>query len=258
MSGSERVAVISGASRGIGAATARRLARDGATVVVTGRDQRAFDEIVGSIRSRGGQALGLSLDVRDAAAIDSVVDTIRERYGRLDVVVSNAGIGARSAVDDRTTDPLPELLAVHVEALWAWCRAAVPLMRTQGGGAIVAVTSVHAFATLPMLGAYAASKTAILGLVRGLAVDHAAEGIRINAVAPGSVDTPMLWASARRRDPDHPERVIEGWAASHPIGRVVSADEVAATIAFLCSSDASAVTGVCIPVDGGLLARLAL
>jgi len=159
---------------------------------------------------------------------------------------------------DQSTEELAELLGIHVLALWHLARAAVPLMRRQGSGAIVAVTSVHAYATLPLLSAYAASKTGVLGLVRGLALDHAAEGIRVNAVAPGSVDTARLRASALRRDAADPESVIRAWGERHPIGRIIAPAAVAAAIAFLCSDDASAITGVCLPVDSGLLARLAL
>lgn len=253
-----RVAIVTGAGRGIGAATAVRLAREGATVTLMGRRDRGLDEVAADIRSAGGVADPMSVDVRDGGAITAAVASVLDRHARIDVIVSNAGIGRRGAVETQPPEELGELMATHVEALWSLCRSAVPAMRAQRAGAIVAVTSVHAFATMPLLGAYAASKTAILGAVRGLALDLAADGIRVNAVAPGSVDTPMLQESAARRDPSDPGAVIRAWGERHPIGRVIRADEVAAAIAFLCSDDASAITGSCLPVDGGLLARLAL
>lgn len=253
-----RVALVTGAATGIGAATARRLAADGARVVLVGRDGAALEEVRRALEAAGGLADVAVVDVRDGTALEDVVGRTIAAHGRIDSIVSNAGIGRHGRVDEQPADELQELLDTHVAALWHLARAAVPAMRRQGSGAIVAVTSVHAYATLPLVSAYAASKTAILGLVRGLALDHAAEGIRVNAVAPGSVDTPMLRASARRRSPDDPDAMLRAWGERHPIGRVIEADEVASAIAFLCSDDASAITGTCLPVDGGLLARLAL
>jgi NAD(P)-dependent dehydrogenase (short-subunit alcohol dehydrogenase family) len=253
-----QVAIVTGAGSGIGAATASRLAREGAAVALVGRERGPLDEVAAAITSAGGVGDVLPLDVRDEAAVAAAVDRVLDRHARIDVVVSNAGIGRRGAVETQPANELRDLLSTHVEALWALCRGVVPAMRVQGHGSVVAVTSVHAFATLPLLGAYAASKTAILGAVRGLALDLAGDGIRVNAVAPGSVDTPMLRSSAERRDAADPASVIRDWGERHPIGRVIRADEVAAAIAFLCSDEASAITGACLPVDGGLLARLAL
>jgi len=253
-----QVALVTGAASGIGAATARRLAAEGAMVVALGRDPAALDAVVTDILGAGGRAEAAVVDVRQGADVEAAVEGALDRHGRLDVIVSNAGIGRRGAVDEQPPEELRELMDTHVAALWHLCRAVVGPMRSQGRGAIVAVTSVHAYATLPLLGAYAASKTAVLGLVRGLALDHAAAGIRVNAVAPGSVDTPMLQRSAALRDPVDPDAVMRAWGERHPIGRIIEPDEVAAAIAFLCSPDASAITGVCLPVDGGLLARLAL
>jgi len=253
-----RVALVTGAATGIGAATARRFAADGARVVLIGRDAGALEVVRSGVERAGGLADAVVADVRDGTGLEDVVVRTIAAHDRIDAIVSNAGIGRHGRVDEQPADELQELLDTHVAALWHLARAAVPAMRRQGSGVIIAVTSVHAYATLPLVSAYAASKTAILGLVRGLALDHAAEGIRVNAVAPGSVDTPMLRASARRRSPDDPDAMLRAWGERHPIGRVIEADEVASAIAFLCSDDASAITGTCLPVDGGLLARLAL
>jgi NAD(P)-dependent dehydrogenase (short-subunit alcohol dehydrogenase family) len=134
----------------------------------------------------------------------------------------------------------------------------IPLLRKASGAAVVAVSSVHAQATAPLVAAYAASKAAIVGAARAAALDHAPEGIRINAVLPGSVDTPMLRASASRRAPSDPDGAVREWGLRHPIGRVLTADEVASAVLFLAGPGATGITGVALPVDGGLLARLAL
>lgn len=254
----DRVVLVTGAATGIGAAAAVEFAGEGASVGLVGRDLAALDAVAIRIRESGGAATTIVADVRHGEETESAVETLASSYGRLDVVVSNAGIGRLGLVTEISETDVADLLDTHVLALWHLARACVPAMRRHAGGAIVAITSVHAFATLPLLSAYAASKAAILGLVRGLALDHAAEGIRVNAIAPGSVDTPMLQKSAARRDPDDPGRIIRGWGERHPIGRIIDPVEVARAILFLASDDASAITGACLPVDGGLLARLAL
>ena len=251
-------ALVSGGASGIGSATARRLAAEGAAVVVMDLDGEAASVVAAGIAAAGGESQVFVGDARDPVQCRAAVAAASRPDGRLDVIVGSAGIARHGDVADVPTKSIHELFDTHVLGLWHLVAAALPTMRRHKAGAIVAVTSVHAFATLPLVSAYAGSKAAVLGLVRGLALDLAPDGIRVNAVAPGSVDTPMLAAAARRRRPDHPESAIDDWAARHPIGRILKPDEVASAISFLASSDASGITGVCLPVDGGLLARLAL
>jgi NAD(P)-dependent dehydrogenase (short-subunit alcohol dehydrogenase family) len=195
--------------------------------------------------------------VRDRAAVLDAFSRIHGREGRLDIVVSNAGIARHGRLTELDTDDLDLVVATNLYGFLHVLTASIPLLRHEGG-AIVAVSSVHALATAPQVSVYAATKAAIVGVVRAAALDHAPDGIRVNAVLPGSVATPMLLASAQRRYPDDPELALRQWAASHPIGRVLSADEVAHAIVFLASPQASGITGVALPVDGGLLAKLAL
>lgn len=253
-----RVALVTGAGTGIGAATAIRLAAEGATVGVLDVGEAGAAATASMIDEIGGTALPLACDVRDADAIAHSVEALAQHAGGVDVLVSNAGIARHGRLEDMSDAEWDDVFDVNLRAQHRLVRAVVPLMRRRGRGAIVLVSSVHAFATAPLVAAYAASKAGVVAMARALALDYAGEGIRVNAVAPGSVETPMLRASATRRAPDDPDAAIAGWASRHPIGRVLQPGEVAAAIAFLASDDASGITGTCQPVDGGLLARLSL
>jgi NAD(P)-dependent dehydrogenase (short-subunit alcohol dehydrogenase family) len=200
----------------------------------------------------------LVADVGDRGAVADAFRTVRSESGRLDVVVSNAGIARHATAPDLDPADLETLLATNVAGFFHLLACAVPLLRESGGGSIVAVSSVHAVATAPLVSAYAATKAAIVAAVRGAALDHAPDGIRVNAVLPGSVDTPMLRASAARRYPEDPDRAVREWGARHPLGRVLHPDELAAAIVFLSGPEASGITGTALAVDGGLLAALAI
>jgi NAD(P)-dependent dehydrogenase (short-subunit alcohol dehydrogenase family) len=196
--------------------------------------------------------------VRDDAGVEAAVSGLRESAGRIDALVSNAGVARHGRLEELPDEDWQLVMDVNLRAQKRLVAVTVPFMRAQGGGAIVLTASVHAHATSPLVAAYAASKGGVVAMARALAIDYGPDGIRVNAVAPGSVDTPMLRASAKRRKPDDPEGVIAAWGARHPLGRVLQPEEVAAAVAFLASDDASGITGICQPVDGGLLARLSL
>jgi NAD(P)-dependent dehydrogenase (short-subunit alcohol dehydrogenase family) len=236
-----KVALVVGGTLGIGRAAAERLASEGAAVVVGGREPEA--DVPGDLREDGyAEAL-----VRHAV----------ERHGGLDVVVYSAGIQRYGTVETTEPETWDEVHAVNVRGAYLVGRAAVPALRERGGGAIVLVSSVQATASQTGVAAYAASKGALSALARTMALDHTGDGIRVNSVAPGSVDTPMLrWAADRFRGDDSADAVIENWGRTHPLGRVAQPAEVAAAIAFLASDDASFVTGTELKVDGGLLAGL--
>lgn len=253
-----RAALVTGAAAGIGRAVAHRLAAEGAFVGVLDRDADGAEAVAAEVERDGGRALAFVCDVRDGDAARGAVLAMHSEAGRLDALVSNAGVARHGRLEEFSDEDWDLVMDVNLRAHQRLVAAAAPLMRTQGGGAIVLTSSVHAYATSQLVAAYAASKGGAVAMARALALDYGGDGIRVNAVAPGSVDTPLLRASARRRSPQDPDGAIAGWAAQHPIGRILQPEEVAAAVAFLASEDASGITGICQPVDGGLLARLSL
>jgi NAD(P)-dependent dehydrogenase (short-subunit alcohol dehydrogenase family) len=246
-----RVALVTGAGSGIGLALVQRLFAAGAHTY--GIVRRAED-----VPADGPGVRWLVADVADRAAMAEAFGAVAAERGRLDVLVSNAGVARHGQLSEQSPDDVALVVDTNLHGFLTALAHGIPLLRKASGAAVVAVSSVHAQATAPLVAAYAASKAAIVGAARAAALDHAPEGIRINAVLPGSVDTPMLRASASRRAPSDPDGAVREWGLRHPIGRVLTADEVASAVLFLAGPGATGITGVALPVDGGLLARLAL
>lgn len=244
-----RVAIVTGGGSGIGAATARRLAADGATVVVTGRRVEPITQVADEI---GG--LAIRADVADGGAWADVVATCTDRFGGVDVLVANAGVEAFGSVEDVDLAEWAAVQRVNVDGVLLGCRAVVPAMHARGGGAVVVVSSVAGVVAGPQYAAYVTSKTAVLGLVRSMAVDLGSQGIRVNAVCPGWTRTEMSeretaqMARERGITTEDMWRQLTRWT---PLARSASADEVAACIRFLASDEASFVTGATLLVDGG-------
>jgi len=240
-----KVAFISGGSRGIGAATARRLARDGATVAIGyAASAIAAEALVAEIQAAGGQAIALKADAADAAALTRAIDSVAERYGRLDILVNNAGVLVLNPIEQFTLDDFDRTVAVNVRAVFVASKAAAAHMRD--GGRIINISSTNAD-RMPFAGGavYAMSKSALTGLAKGLARDLGGRGITVNNVQPGPIDTDMNPA-----DSDF-ATALHGLMALPRHGR---ADEVAGMVAYLASAEAAFVTGADLLIDGGFAA----
>jgi len=248
------VSVVMGGSTGIGLAAARCLARHGSAVELAAIDEPGVTAAVEQIRADGHEARGTVLDVARPEQIEEFFAAVDARHGRLSALVNSAGIQRYGTAETTPVAVWDEVLDVNVRAMFLAAKHAVPLMRRGGGCAIVNVASAQATATQRNVVAYTASKGAIVAMTRAMAVDHAPDGIRVNSVSPGSVDTPMLRAAARDVSADDPDAVIAQWGAMHPIGRVGAPAEIADAIVFLASPLSSFVTGADLRVDGGVLA----
>lgn len=248
----DRTALVTGAGSGIGRAVALALAAEGAQVVVAGRRQEPLDETVALIEQAGGKALAVTADVSRAADIQAVVDAAVDPFGSLDVAVNNAGVfrGGQPLADLPEAD-WREQLDINITGVFLALQAEIRQMRTQAsGGAIVNIASLFGVhARHPGAAAYAATKAAVSVLTRGAALDHIGDGVRINAVSPGAVETPMSLRPGED-DADRAERA----KATLPLGRISTTAEIAAAVLYLASDDASSVVGTDLVVDSGAAA----
>jgi NAD(P)-dependent dehydrogenase (short-subunit alcohol dehydrogenase family) len=256
-----RVALVTGGASGVGRATTLALLRAGASVGVIDRDRAllaSLEQEAGDAAQRLYAATG---DVTNEADIEGFVATSATRLGAPDLIVTAAGIQHYGDAVSTSRWEWDRVFSVNVTGSFLAIRAALPSLREQANSAIVVVSSVQSIGTQRDVAAYTASKGALTSFVRSLAVDEARHGVRANSVLPGSVDTPMLRASARKFSDGSDaaeQQLVEAWGRSHPLGRVAQPDEVASAILFLLGSGASFITGASLPVDGGLLASLAV
>lgn len=249
---SGKSAIVTGATSGIGRATALAFAREGARVLVNGRDERHGSEVVSEIERTGGQAFLATGDVSRPRDNEQLIDACMSRYGRLDVLCCNAGINLAKSITDTNDEEVERLLAVNVKAIIYAARHAVPIMLHQGGGAIVVVASKTGLVAQYDSPVYCASKGAAVLLVKALALDYAKSNIRVNAVCPGIIDTPMLEKLAA--ETHDPQAKWKEYESAQPMRRLGTAEECANAILWLASEEASFVTGVALPVDGGFVA----
>ncbi len=243
-----RVALVTGAARGIGRATAEQFARNGGRVALVDRIGEEVEAAAEVIRQAGGDALAVTADVSDSAAVSRAVAACGDRWGRIDVLVNNAGIHFARGIDEYTDEEIDRILSVNLKGAIYAVRAALPALR-QTKGAIVSVSSMTGLVGQARGAVYVASKGALISMTKALALELAADGIRVNCVCPAGVDTPLMrdWAATL---PD-PAAILRGQAAMHLTNRLASPEEIAAAILFLASPDASFITGVALPVEGG-------
>jgi NAD(P)-dependent dehydrogenase (short-subunit alcohol dehydrogenase family) len=245
-----KVAVVTGGASGIGRATAELLAARGAAVAVIDLAQEAGHETVEGIHKRDGKALFQPVDVSQPRQVQLAVDEARALFGPVDILVVSAGIQRYGNGLTTSDEQWTEVMSVNLNGAWYAARACLPDMVGRGGS-IVNVASVQSLASQYNVLAYTASKHAVIGLTRSMAMDFAADKVRVNAVCPGTVDTAMLhWAASL--DPN-PQSVLDACANMHPLGRVARPEEIGEVVAFLAHDSASFVTGAVWTVDGGLL-----
>jgi NAD(P)-dependent dehydrogenase (short-subunit alcohol dehydrogenase family) len=243
------VAVVTGAGRGIGAATAERLALEGAAVAVVERSEADTAATVSSIRAAGGRCLGIGCDVTDTDQVEAAIDRTVNEFGRLDILVNNAGVTRDNLFFMMSDEDWDAVVDVHLQGAVRTVRAAQRHMTRQGGGRIVNLSSIAASGNAGQAN-YATAKAAVQGLTRTLAVELGPYGITVNAVAPGFIATTMTDDTARRLGAD-PAHLREKVASRVPLRRVGSPSDIAGVVAFLTSADASYLTGQTIYVDGG-------
>ena len=238
-----RVALVTGAASGIGRATALRMADEGACLVLADRSVDALEAFAVTLTRRGVAALAVPTDVADTTSVAACVERVRERHGRLDVLAAIAGISGRASVAEMSEAEWRGMLDVHLTGTFLCCRAVLPLMLAQRAGAVIVVSSIYAFVGRAQMAHYSAAKAGIAGFVRALALEVADQGVRVNAVAPGFIRTPLTER--------HGEAALAERARTIPMGRVGEPEEVADVIAFLAGHPSRFLTGQVISPNGG-------
>lgn len=249
----DKVCVVTGAGSGIGRASALRLAEEGGRVLCADVNFEGVNETVRQIRHVGGDATARQVDVSNSAEVDAMIADAVSLYGRLDVLVNNAGVNIPGVLHEVTNEVIDRTLDVNVKGQIYGCRAAIPHMLAGGGGSIINISSVNGLVSEPYLAIYSASKGASVMLTKGVALDYAKRGIRCNVICPGWVDTPINYAHAEMLG--GLAHVYETIDSFQPIGRPGEPREIAHVVLFLASDEASFMTGSVLAVDGGMTSQ---
>jgi len=252
-----KVAIVTGGAKGIGFGSTKRLLEDGASVFMFDLDEAGIKLAKEALPNFSDRLSGMKVDVSSDSQVKVAISEVGQKYGQIDYLVNCAGIQTYGTAVDTTEETWDRTFDVNVKSMYLTAKYAIPFMRKAGGGSIVNISSVQSLANQKGVVAYAASKGAINALTRAIAVDHAAEQIRCNAILPASVDTPMLRASARAFSKDRTEdEILNEWGKSHPIGRMASIDDIGQLVGFLCSDKSSFITGSSYVIDGGLMTQV--
>jgi NAD(P)-dependent dehydrogenase (short-subunit alcohol dehydrogenase family) len=253
-----KVVIVSGGAHGIGESSVLAFAREGYRVAAADIDGTAGERLAARCQSLTGQVMFVQADVSRSSEAREVVRRTVAAFGGVDILFNNVGIQPPESY--RPADDLDEavwdrVMEVNAKSCFLLCKYAIPEMIARGGGVIINNASVQGLQSQTLVPAYAASKGAVLSLTRSLALDYADKQIRVVAICPGSVDTPLLRATAAMASPQDPGKALAAWGSKHPIGRIGRADEIAEVVLFLSSEKASFITGEYICVDGGLMAK---
>lgn len=247
----DKVVLITGATSGIGKATALKFGSAGAKVVVSGRREPEGNTVVDQIKSAGGEAMFIPVDVAVEEQVKSLVDKTVETYGRLDVAFNNAGVELLASIIESEQADHQRVFDINVWGVLSSMKHEIPAMIANGGGSIINTSSVAGHIGMPGAASYIASKHAVEGLTKAAAVEYAPAGIRVNAVAPGAIATDMI----ERFAGEEGSEMREGLAQMHPLGRIGNSEEIADAVLFLASDAASFITGDSLKVDGGFVAQ---
>jgi NAD(P)-dependent dehydrogenase (short-subunit alcohol dehydrogenase family) len=245
---SDKVAIITGAASGIGRTTAILFAKEGGKVVVADKNEVGGNETVDLIRSDGGQAIFDYVNVTSATDIQGMVKTTINTYGKLNILVNNAGIATRLPVVDLSEEDWDRNIDVNLKSIYLSSKYAIPRMIKNGGGSIVNIASIYGIVGGRIRAAYAASKGGVVNLTRSMALDYALHKIRVNCVCPGFVNTPLLKNILKNKEE------YQALADLHPMGRLGDMLEIALGVLYLASDESSFVTGIALPIDGGYTA----
>jgi meso-butanediol dehydrogenase / (S,S)-butanediol dehydrogenase / diacetyl reductase len=251
---SGQAAIVTAGGSGIGAATARRFAGEGAGVVVADLSGTRATAVASEIAASGGRAVAIKMDASDSDAVQRTLRLALDTFGRLDVMVNNAGLAEPAPLDEISLESWNRVIAVTLTSAFLGMKHCLPVMRAQGKGVVVNTASISGTAGDYGLSSYNAAKAGVINLTRSAAIENARHHIRVNCVCPGFIDTRATQILGR----DRADELRRVYAAAHPIGRVGEADEIASTVLFLASDEASFITGAAIVADGGLTAHTGL
>lgn len=245
-----RIVIITGAAAGIGEASARLFAKEGARLVLVDLQEESLSKLVGELEQVDTIVLDFIGDVSNPVLCRHVIDRTMAQFGRIDVLFNNAGIVLNGSLVECTEEEWQKTLDVNLKSMYLMCHAAVPIMRQQGGGTIVNMSSIAGPTGVANRGAYSVSKAGVIGLTKSLAMDFVKDGIRVNCICPATVDTPSL--RQRIADSPDPEEARRTFVARQPMGRIGTPQEIAAMALFLASDDSRYMTGQAIIMDGGM------
>jgi NAD(P)-dependent dehydrogenase (short-subunit alcohol dehydrogenase family) len=246
-----KVALVTGAAGGIGLATAKAFAKAGTSVIIADREEEMIGKAAEDLRAAGYNVIGVACDVTNADQVEAMIERAISTYGRLDAAFNNAGVNSDSAEFLETSDnEFERVISVNLRGVWNCMKGELRQMIAQGSGSVVNCSSIGGLKGSKGRSAYSASKHAVIGLTRSVAIEYTSKGIRINAVCPGIIHTPMAVRVTKNYDPE----IVKQMVAQEPIGRFGEPEEIAAAVVWLCSPAASFVVGHAMVVDGGLLA----